>query len=428
MPRATTINTNDSDVIETEVFSVADTPSAWESTETLVTGDAWKIAEATAPEILGIKDNSVYSPACIYEGLRVIRLGSDGKTAEELDTLLNVETAHGDWLGLKSESEWAYEEYVAHMASGVWLDEKANPSNEFIAACERDDISVTTSRLSETGAGNEIARWIHEKTEGLLSPNIDLNPQTLACVASALYLKDAWMYEFFDDLTERKPFHADDVDIDADYMVKEAKMPFTESNVGTLVGCPLSNGASMVLLLPKEECSLDEILRNGSAVTAIANFSPTYADIELHLPKFTCETTVTEMAEVLKKAGFATADKPDLYPMTGVGVTPAEYVHGAKIAIDENGLEAGAYFAMVACAGIPRETLEPPVPRVVVLDRPFVYAVVSRTGQPLFVGAVRRPEADSLLGSPFHSDDKGGEYRSEMAGSSKPRRYHGHVG
>ncbi|MBQ7626827.1 MAG: hypothetical protein IJS87_07230 [Rhodocyclaceae bacterium] len=83
--------------------------------------------------------------------------------------------------------------------------------------------------------------------------------------------------------------------------------------------------------------------------------------------------------------------------MTGAEDTPATYIHGAKIAIDEDGLEAGAYFVMECFDGCAFEEMEPPKPRIIVLDRPFLYAVLSRTGQPLFVGTVTRTEVSSAL-------------------------------
>lgn len=369
---------------------------------------AWIVARKSADAILAGNTNAVYSPACIYEGLRVIRLGAGGKTAEELDGLLGTGALDSDWLGLERIDEWSYDEYLARIAAGVWLDEKAKPSDEFANACERESIPVTVTRLSNPTAGEEITRWISEKTEGLLSPSIDLDPRALACVASALYLKDAWEHEFPKESTERKPFHADGGDIDADFMVSEAELPLADTGVGTVVGYPLSNGAMMSFLLPKEGMSLGEIVSDGSAIDAMADFTPTPTDVELHLPKFACETTVDDMAAALKAAGFTSVDNPDLLPMTGMGDTPTSYIHGARIAVDENGLEAGAYFAMVACAGALPEIWEPPVPRVIVFDRPFAYAVVSRTGQPLFLGVVARPEADPLSWVPYHSDDEKG--------------------
>lgn len=371
---------------------------------------AWNIAAKTAPTVLKGDANAVYSPACIYEGLRIVRMGANGASARELDELLGVEKSEGDWLGLERVDEGTYEDYKAHIAAGVWLDRRAEPSTAFVEECRIGEVSITETNLAVPNAGEQITQWISKKTEGLLAPTIDLDPDALACVASALYLKDAWANEFDKRATKRHAFHAEGGDVDADFMTTEADMPVLDEDFGVVVGYSLSNGASMVFALPNEDVALADLIADGSLLEAVRDFSGEVVDVELHVPKFACETTVSDMAATLVNAGFATANTPELLPMTGYVDTPASYVHGARIAIDEDGIEAGAYFAMVGGTGALPELWEPPKPRVIVLDRPFAYAVVSRTGQPLFIGTVCSPEADPYAWLPYESEsEKGSE-------------------
>ena len=187
-------------------------------------------------------------------------------------------------------------------------------------------------------------------------------------------------------------------------------MPVLDEDFGVVVGYSLSNGASMVFALSDEGTALADLIADGSLLEAVRDFSGEVVDVELHALKFACGTTVDDMNMTLAQAGFAKAEMPDLVPMTGQAGTPANYVHGARIAINEDGIEAGAYFAMVACAGTMPELREPPKPRVIVLDRPFVYVIVSRTRQPLFIGTVCSPEADPYAWLPYESEsEKGSE-------------------
>ena len=93
---------------------------------------SWSIAAKTAPTVLRGDANAVYSPACIYEGLRIVRMGAGGASARELDELLGVEKPEGDWLGLERVDEWTYEDYKARIAAGVWLDRRAEPSTDSV--------------------------------------------------------------------------------------------------------------------------------------------------------------------------------------------------------------------------------------------------------------------------------------------------------
>ena len=371
---------------------------------------AWSIAAKTAPTVLKGDANAVYSPACIYEGLRIVRMGAGGASARELDELLGVEKPEGDWLGLERIDKWPYEDYKAHIAAGVWLDRRAEPSTDFVEECHVGEVSITETDLAAPDAGEQITQWISDKTEGLLAPTVDLDADALACVASALYLKDAWSNEFDKNATKRSAFHAEGGDIDADFMTAEVDLPVADTDFGVVVGYPLSNGASMVFALPNEDVALADLIADGSLLDAVRDFCGEVVDVELHVPKFACETTVDGMNMALSRAGFTTAEMPDLAPMTGRAETTASYVHGARIAIDEDGIEAGAYFAMVACAGAMPELWEPPKPRVIVLDRPFAYVIVSRTRQPLFIGTVCSPEADPYAWLPYESEsEKGSE-------------------
>lgn len=434
----TTQNTQGAVSREAQRRGAEHAPSARAEKSVSQASGAWQIARKTAASILNGTENAVYSPACIHEALRLIRLGASGATAAELDALLGTHTESGDWLGLAREKRWAYEDYLARLASGVWLDEHAKPAGAFLDACAQQAVPVTRADLRAPAAGAEITRWISEQTEGLLAPKIALSPLTLACVASALYLKDAWKEKFPKGATERKPFYCDGNAMDADFMVShELELPFADTELGTLVGYPLSHGAMMVMLLPAEGLSLTQILENGSAIDALREFKRTPVNdgddewfarfhqlhqdgydldeierlleptpVELHLPKFTCETTVQDMATALQRAGFVSANSPALVPMTGAENTPATYIHGAKIAIDEDGLEAGAYFVMGCTMGCPFEEMEPPKPRIIVLDRPFLYAVLSRTGQPLFVGTVTRTEVNPFAWFPCEAESE----------------------
>ena len=63
--------------------------------------------------------------------------------------------------------------------------------------------------------------------------------------------------------------------------------------------------------------------------------------------------------------------------------------HAARVAIDEEGVTAAAYTAMMMCgAGAPPEEEVD-----FTLDRPFVFAITGTDGLPLFVGVVHQPQA-----------------------------------
>ena len=69
----------------------------------------------------------------------------------------------------------------------------------------------------------------------------------------------------------------------------------------------------------------------------------------------------------------------------GVFLSRAE--HAARVAIDEEGVTAAAYTVMMEAGAA-----EPPDEEIdFTLDRPFVFAITSQDGLPLFIGVVNTP-------------------------------------
>ena len=65
----------------------------------------------------------------------------------------------------------------------------------------------------------------------------------------------------------------------------------------------------------------------------------------------------------------------------------SQALHGARVAIDEEGVTAAAYTVMIADAGaaMPDEEID------FTLDRPFIYAITTNDNLPLFTGVVNNP-------------------------------------
>ena len=357
------------------------------------TPNAWRLASKTAPLALSGEENAIYSPACIYEGLRTLRLGAEGTTANELDELLgeNWDSTACDWMGLGESDDY----YTTHLATALWLDDKARPSQEFLNECKSRNLSVETTCLSDPKAGSRITQWVSDHTEGLLAPSIEPDPNSLACMASALYLKDAWRNSFNKSDSRKEPVHTATGDLEVTFMANTFDTSVADTPFGTLVACELDHGSKMVFALPNEEEDLANLMASGDIVGALSKFDGNAELVELHLPKFTCETDLNKITSILKQAGFTTAAAPDLAPMTGTHENLTTFAHSTRIAIDEEGLEAASTFIMVAVAGLPPFE-EPPKPRVIRLDRPFAYGIVSPTGQPLFLGTLTRPDGNDL--------------------------------
>lgn len=351
----------------------------------------WKLAKALSPAILGKDENRIWSPSCVAHLLTVARRGATGATFDELDALLGS----GDLLdgkdpfGLVPDITWGLENYEVQTAAAIWLSEVASPQPEFLDACNNGDVHVSLGDLNDPHVGEEISSWISEETRGLLSPHVELSPGALVCLVNALYLKDKWADKFAKTASEVQTFHGPFGDVDAVFMRKEDDMRIIVDEGFTLVSLPLWSGVDVLLALPDAgDSDLGKIL---SLFERAAYGGAGYERIDLSIPRFECETVVDDFGLLLEAVGVTTASEMNLSPMVGMTSTPTQFVHGAKLSVDEDGVEAGAYTEMIVCEGM---EFEPPQPRRVVFDRPFFVALVSRTGTPLFVGSIARPSRD----------------------------------
>ena len=80
-----------------------------------------------------------------------------------------------------------------------------------------------------------------------------------------------------------------------------------------------------------------------------------------------------------------TADFTPLCPEEE-GIFLSQAKHAARVKVDEQGIEAAAYTVMMAAG-----SAMPPDEEVdLVVDRPFLFVITSRTGLPLFAGVVNQ--------------------------------------
>lgn len=365
------------------------------NTSSMASRQSWRVARALGRELVSQNANTVWSPACVASLLAVAREGASGTTRREIDALLGTDNRLGegsflekdDPLGLKPLSSWGYKDYAASMAVAAWISDAASPSDAFLRKCADSSVHVSIADLSDPQVGHEVSDWVSEQTHGLLSPSVELSPLTLACLVGALYLKDAWEDPFDEDETRAGTFHAPSGDIQAPFMNGIRSSRVIEKNGFTAFELGLSQGASMLFALPdgssgrfEDALPLLEQLSRGEG---------NQEDIDLSIPRFECETTVSNLDSLLTAAGVSTASAMELVPMVGEAVASTQIVHGAKLSLDERGIEAGAYTKMIVCAGALPFDL--PEPRRIILDRPFYVALVSRNGTPLFIGNVSAP-------------------------------------
>ena len=368
--------------------------------------------------------DTIFSPASVAAALRLAWCGARGQTAAELARALHLNGAarpedaavsglslvtagqaaagHGPASGRRPASGSGAGSATLRAPDTVWIQSGLPLRPEFTARLSQAAATIAAADFAAApeAARAEINRVIAAQTEdkitGLLPPGA-VGAMTRLVLANAVYLKAAWTQPFPEKATDGAPFYPSGPDRPA------LTVPMMRS---TAARDYLRGDGYQAVLLPYRELSLAMavVLPDGP----LAALAPRVASaglggllagaarhqVTLSLPRFRLEAAFN-LIPALRRLGVTLAfgDGADF-----TGITDAEplrigaVAHKAYIDVDEHGTEAAA---ATAIAFRPLAATRPPSPVTMVVDRPFLLAIVDiATGLPLFLGQVTRPGAD----------------------------------
>ncbi|MBQ9330338.1 MAG: hypothetical protein IJ221_05050 [Oscillibacter sp.] len=355
--------------------------------------------EGTGQFLSGSAENRVWSPVNVYMALAMLAEVTGGESREQLLTLLGADSvealraqAGSLWRALYTDDGTS----TVTLGSSLWMNDLVRFRQDTMETLARNYYASSfAGRMGSPELNASLQAWLNEQTHGLLQEqagSVQLDPQTVLALATAIYFKAAWESQFSESQTYSQTFHAPDKDCEADFLHSSETGTVYYGKGFTAVARELSEGR-MWLLLPDEGVTLDALL-DGRAMEFLAVPSAagsTYATIRLSLPKFDVDSDL-DLIEGLEALGVTSVFGPgaDFTPMTTdiEEIAVDQIRHAARVKIDEEGCEAAAFTLITM-----RATAMPEEPPAVdfTLDRPFLFAVTGMGGLPLFVGTVNQP-------------------------------------
>jgi len=348
--------------------------------------------------------DTVFSPASVTSALRIALCGARGQTAAELARVLNLEedpkpqdaAATGLRLTLTSGGGSA----TFRAPNTVWIQSGLPVSAAFEARLH-DAVTLAAAdfRAAPEATRTEINRVIASQTEGKISgllPSGTITALTRLVLASAVYLKAAWTNPFPERATADAPFYPDGRDqptLTVPMMHGTASRAYLRGDGYQAVLLPYRDiNLAMAVLLPDGPLAA---LRPKLAAAGLGGLLAGAArhQVTLSLPRFRLEAAFN-LIPALRRLGVAAAfgDNADFGEITEAApLRIGAVAHKAYVDVDEHGTEAAAATAVVIRAAA---AMRPPPAVTMVVDRPFLFAIVdSTTGLPLFLGQVSHPVA-----------------------------------
>lgn len=349
-------------------------------------------------------DNTIVSPASIHAVLSMTANGAEGQTAEQMRSVLHVDTmtpadANLAWATLLRHLAKPDSPQRLEFANSLWLREGIPFKDSFVDT-DRDyfGAQVSTLDFEHANVAGAINRWVSRSTHGGIKKIVRGVPtDAVLYLANAVFFESDWQDPFKHEGTQKQRFTTGDGSkTSVDMMRRVDELPYTQNATVQATRLAYKGGSSdFYVLLPKQGVTVGEALADlrGTGFSALrgAMRSTGATEVILGLPKLDTEFSAS-LKRPLSRLGMPRAFDRDSAEFGGVAKvdTPVwigDVAHKTKIKVDEKGTVAAA--ATIARKGA---TARAQVPPQLICDRPYIFAIVDRaSGAMLFLGVVNDP-------------------------------------
>lgn len=347
-------------------------------------------------------ENKVCSPVNIYMALGMLCELTDGESRQQILEALGC----GSIGEVRAQAKRVWNANYRNdgattsiLASSLWLNEDVSFRQSTLDALAGNYYASTYQGAMGSEALNlALQNWLNTQTNGLLEDqirDIELSAETVMALATTVAFQAKWSNEFNSSRTEEGVFHGAAGDTTVEYMHQSPDTNYYWGDQFAAVSRALQNcNGHMWFILPDEGVTPEELLADEEVLDFIVSDGESgeskFLIVNQSIPKFDVSSQM-ELEDGMTALGITDvfdASVSDFSPMTDAvaGIYLAQTTHGARVAIDEEGVTAAAYTVMAeAGAG------EPPTDEVdFVLDRPFLFVITGADGEPLFVGIVNQ--------------------------------------
>ncbi|MBQ8936775.1 MAG: serpin family protein [Bacteroidaceae bacterium] len=242
--------------------------------------------------------------------------------------------------------------------------------------------------FTDSNALKTINNWSNTKTRGMV-PQIlgEINPNAVAYALNAIYFSAPWSMPFDKRNTQKGTFtRPDGTTTEVDMMYKMEMLTYFEDVSKQIVFLPLANGAfNFAIVLPTKDYSIASIIEQGYDLSLVLNLKDMQqytkkTQVSLALPRFSIETSNSELKDQLKQLGVTSLFDPEEANLTEISPKPiyvSDMIQKARIRVDEAGCEAAATTATEISTGMHDFV-------TFRADHPFLYFITERSSGLIF--------------------------------------------
>lgn len=351
-------------------------------------------------------ESFVCSPWSLSTAMAMAREGASGATYEELAAVCGGEPLWEAFADCDGETPDATDSEVRLRAANAVVVNECYPLLPGYRTTVETNYGASVN-VMDFCAPEEVADrvngWCERQTEGLVRDLLDpkdITPSTATLLMNALYFQGAWEGSdyrpmFLTDNTKTEDFHlSDGSTCRVEMMYNKEEHRYAELDGFRVLALPYAGEQYFFYVLLPDENDLPGLIDRLQTMTwtSVLGQLKQDADVYVRLPKFSLENKF-DLSEVLMKLGVKRAFQPDqaefdrmFVPQDGVGFCISKVIQGAKIAVTEQGTEAGAVtiVQMMATSAFPGFECKQVH---FYADHPFLFLLGDLQGNVLFQGA-----------------------------------------
>lgn len=358
-----------------------------------LTDFAVRLFQASAEE----GNNTLISPLSVLSALAMTANGANEDTLSQMESVFGMKTEElNQYLYSYINALPQGEKYKLNLANSIWfIDDERFTVKEGFLQMNKDFYGADVYKAPfDNTTVKDINNWVKEKTDDMIPEILDkISHNEVMYLINALAFEAEWASAYRGNQIRDGIFTKEDGQKqDVKFMCADENVYLEEENATGFVKYYKDNKYAFVALLPKEGVSINEYVKslNGENLNRLLTNSLN-TTVKTSIPKFEGEY-LTEMSEVLNKMGMTDAFDGDKADFTGLGTSAKgniyinRVLHKTFISVAEKGTKAGA--VTVVAMGVKTAFVEEE-PKIVCLDRPFVYMLIDcETNIPFFVGTM----------------------------------------
>ncbi|MBQ2242352.1 MAG: serpin family protein [Clostridia bacterium] len=338
------------------------------------------------------------SPLSVMLALSMTANGAQGETLKQFEEVLGDQMGIGDLnaqLFNYTSSLSSTEKAKFNLANAVWFTSSPTFSvnRHFISRIENTfDADIVAADMTNPATADEINSWVKKETFDMIDKIIDegsLDGRTIMVLLNAIAFDAKWETEnnCYEDY-----FNGTDGKKAVKFMRTSGNRYLEGNNEIGFIKNYAGGDYAFLALLPDEGIDINDYVASLSGKEFLKICEKDFGDryeVSAVIPHFSFDCSLS-MAGVLGKMGIKDAFDPFTADLSGIGESAngtlhiSDVLHKTHIELDNKGTKAAAVTSVtVKATGMSPSTGV----KNVVLDRPFVYAIIdTQTGLPIFLG------------------------------------------